>query len=150
MTLSVTTTLEPYGPATAIVLTEAQVAKLGAGKRAPVVVTVGGRTARLRLASMGGDFVIGISKANRAALGVEIGDEITATIEVDLAERTVAVPPELASALAQVPGAQKSFEALPYTLRKEHAAAVTGAKRPETRERRIAKIVAGLTADRAE
>lgn len=150
MSLSVTTVLDPYGPATAIVLTEAQVAELGAGKRAPVVVTVGGRSARLRLASMGGDFVIGISKANRAALGVEIGDEITATIEVDLAERTVAVPPELTVALAEVPRAQEAFEALPYTLRKEHAAAVAGAKRPDTRERRIAKIVSELTSDGTE
>ncbi|KIP51975.1 YdeI/OmpD-associated family protein [Leucobacter komagatae] len=150
MSLSVTTVLDPYGPATAIVLTEAQVAELGAGKRAPVVVTVGGRSARLRLASMGGDFVIGISKANRAALGVEIGDEITATIEVDLAERTVAVPPELTVALAEAPRAQEAFEALPYTQRKEHAAAVAGAKRPDTRERRIAKIVSELASDGTE
>lgn len=146
MSLSVTTTLEPYGPATAIVLSAEQLAELGGGKRAPVVVTIGERSARLRVASMGGDFVIGLSKANRAALGVEIGDEVTAAIELDVAERTVDVPAELASALAAVPGAADAFAALPYTLRKEHAAAVAGAKKPETRDRRIAKILESLPA----
>ncbi|CCH68810.1 hypothetical protein BN10_120006 [Phycicoccus elongatus Lp2] len=34
--LTITTTLEPFGPATAIILTDDQVAALGAGKRAPL------------------------------------------------------------------------------------------------------------------
>ena len=34
---------------------------------------------------------------------------------------------------------------LSYTHQREHVEAVTGAKRPETRDRRIARIVAGLT-----
>ncbi|MFF8818519.1 YdeI/OmpD-associated family protein [Leucobacter sp. NPDC015123] len=144
MSLIVTLTLEPVGPATAITLTEEQVVLLGAGKRAPVVVDIGGRTARMRIASMGGDYVIGISKANRVALGVEIGDTVTATISVDAVERTVEVPPELASALADRVGARDAFDALSYTQRKEHVAAVNGAKRSDTRERRIAGILHSL------
>lgn len=145
MSLTVTTTLEPFGPATAITLTEEQLAQLGGGKRAPVVVEIAGHTARLRVASTGGAYVIGISKANRAALGVEIGDTVTATITTDTAERTVDVPTELVSALAERAGARAAFDALPYTQRKEHAAAVTGAKREETRARRIATILDSLT-----
>lgn len=45
--LTLTTTLEPFGPATAIILTDAQVEQLGGGKRAPVTVTVDGRTTRV-------------------------------------------------------------------------------------------------------
>lgn len=146
MSVCVVTTLEPFGPATAITLSEEQMLELGGGKRAPVVVEIAGRRARLRLASMGGDYVIGISKANRALLGVEVGDTVTATITVDSAERTVEVPDALASALARHPGAREAFDALSYTARKEHAAAVAGAVRDETRDRRIAAIVEAVRA----
>ena len=70
--------LKPQGPATAIVLTDAQVTELGGGKRAPITVTIGSKTVRLRLAVMGGQNLIGISKANREELGVEIGDTVDA------------------------------------------------------------------------
>ena len=141
MSLTVRTVLEPHGPATAIVLDEGQVAALGGGKRAAVIVTIGGRSARLRLASMGGAYMIGISKANRAALGVEIGDEIEAGIALDTAPREVEMPADLAAALDAAPGARDSFDRLSFTNRKELVNAIVEAKRPETRERRIAAAV---------
>lgn len=104
VTLTIKTVLEPQGPATAIELTDEQVAELGAGKRAAVQVTIGDRTARLRLGVMGGRNLIGLSKAARIELGVDIGDEITATITPDVAERTVEVPDDLGAALAAEPG----------------------------------------------
>jgi uncharacterized protein YdeI (YjbR/CyaY-like superfamily) len=39
-----------------------------------------------------------------------------------------------------------AFEALSFTKRREHVELVTGAKRPETRVARIAKVVAALRA----
>lgn len=137
MTLQIHTVLEPHGPATALELSDKQVAQLGGGKRAAVLVTIGDRSARLRLAVMGGRNLIGISKANRAALGVEIGDEVDARIELDTAPREVEVPADLAEALAAVSGARAAFDKLPYTHRKEHAQAILEAKKPETRARRI-------------
>ncbi|GAB2556262.1 YdeI/OmpD-associated family protein [Leucobacter ruminantium] len=145
MSLTIRTVLEPHGPATAIELDEAQVEQLGGGRRAAVVVSIGGRTARLRLASMGGRYLIGISKANRAALGVEIGDEVEATVALDDAPREVEVPDDLAAALAAVDGARAAFDRLPYTHRKEHVNAILEAKKPETRERRIAAAVAKVS-----
>jgi hypothetical protein len=141
MSITIRTILEPQGPATAIELTHAQVDDLGGGKRAPVRVTIGGRSARLRLAVMGGQNLIGISKANRAELGVEIGDEVEALIELDEVPREVEVPEDLAVALASVHGAREAFDRLPYSHRKEHVRAVLDAKKPETRERRIAAAV---------
>lgn len=141
MSLHIRLTLEPHGPATAIVLTDAQVEDLGGGSRAAVLVTIGGRSARLRLGRMGGENLIGISKTNRAALGVEIGDEVDALVELDEAPREVEVPEDLAAALAAVPGARAAFDKLPYTHRKEHVNAVLDAKRPETRVRRIEAAV---------
>lgn len=139
--LEITTTLEPSGPATALILTDEQVEELGGGKRAAVRVTVEGRSARLRLAVMGGENCIGLSKASRAELGVEIGDTVTALIELDEAPREVEVPAALAEALRADPEARKSFEALAFSHRKEFARWVAEAKREETRERRIAETL---------
>jgi hypothetical protein len=140
MTLQIHTVLAPMGPATAIELTDEQVAELGGGKRAAVVVKIGGRTARVRLGVMGGRNLVGFSKAVRAELGVEIGDEVDATIELDTAEREVEVPDDLAAAL-ETAGARAAFDALTFTRRKELARGVSEAKRPETRERRVAAAV---------
>ena len=140
MTLQIHTVLAPMGPATALELTDEQVAQLGGGKRAAVVVGIGGRSARVRLGVMGGRNLIGLSKAVRGELGVEIGDEVDATIDLDTAEREVEVPADLAAAL-DAAGARAAFDALTFTRRKELARGVTEAKRPETRERRVAAAV---------
>ena len=143
--LTVQTTLDSLGgPAAAIVLTDEQVAELGPAKNPPVVVTIAGRTARLRVARMGGQNLIGLSRATREALGVEIGQDVTATIELDTAERTVDMPPELTTALEAEPALRETFEALAYSRRKEHARQVSEAKTAETRDRRIAKILDSL------
>jgi uncharacterized protein YdeI (YjbR/CyaY-like superfamily) len=51
----------------------------------------------------------------------------------------------LALALSHKPGARDAFDALSYTNRKEYARQVESAKAQETRERRIAAIVAKLS-----
>lgn len=142
--LRVHTVLAGRGPAGAIQLTDEQVASFGAGKAFPVVVTIGGRTARLRVARMGGENLIGFSKAVRGDLGLELDQEVDAVIRVDVAERTVEVPDELARALDADPAVRAAFDALSYSVRKEHARAVADAKQDATRERRIAKIVDAL------
>lgn len=138
------TVLTGRGPAAAIALSDEQVASFGAGRAFPVTVTIGDRTARLRLARMGGENMIGLSKAARAELGVEIDQEIDATIRLDAAERTVDVPAALAEVLDADPALRAAFDALSYTNRKEHARTVAEAKQDATRERRLAKIVDAL------
>lgn len=138
------TTLTGRGPAAAILLSDDQVASFGAGKTFPVAVTIGGRTARLRVARMDGENMIGFSKAARTELGLEIGQEIDAVIRVDTAERTADVPDDLAAALNVNPTVRAAFDALSYSIRKEHARSVADAKQAATRERRIVKIVEGL------
>jgi hypothetical protein len=140
MTLRIHTVLVPFGPATAIELTDEQVTELGGGKRAAVVVGIGGRTARVRLGVMDGKNLIGLSKAVRAELGVDIGDEVDATVDLDTAEREVEVPADLAAAL-DAAGVRPAFDALTFTRRKELARGVAEAKRPDTRERRVVAAV---------
>lgn len=142
--LHVHTVLEPRGPAAAILLSDEQVAGFGAGKAFPVAVTIGGRTARLRLARMGGENMIGFSKAARAELALEIGQEVDAVIAVDAGERTVDVPPALAEALDADTALRAAFDALSYSVRKEHARSIAEAKQESTRERRLAKVLEAL------
>lgn len=145
MVLRIDAVLEPSGPATAIELTDEQVAELGGGKRAAVKLTIGDRTARLRLGVMGGRNLLGLSKAARAELGVEIGEAVHAIIELDTEERAVELPDDFASALDAEPGARAAFDARPPSHRKEHVRAIVEAKRPETRTRRIEAAVAKLS-----
>lgn len=138
------TVVEKTGPAAAILLDDEQVAALGSAKNPPVVVTIGGRSARLRIARMGGRNMLGLSKAARAELGVEIGDEVDVEIALDAAERAVDVPEALAAALAADPTARAAYEALSYTRRKEIARSIAEAKQDTTRERRLEKALADL------
>lgn len=141
MSLHLTAVLEPRGPAGAIVLTDAHLAQLGATKRSPLTVTVGDSSVEARIAAMGGELLVGLSKAARTTLGVEIGQTIKVTLSVDEAPRDVRVPTELATALAASPAAQKAYDALAYSHRKEHAVWVAEAKQQETRDRRAAQAV---------
>ncbi|WP_460796402.1 YdeI/OmpD-associated family protein [Microbacterium sp. GXF0217] len=140
------TVLEPHGPAAAIVLTDEQVASFGAGKAFPVVVDFGDRRIRLRIARMGGLNMIGFSKAARAEVGLEMGQEVDVAITVDAAEREVVLPLALTSELDADPALRAAFDALSYSKRKEHARQVAEAKTDETRARRVEKVLTALRA----
>lgn len=126
------------GPAGALVLSDDEVSQLGGGKRAAVVVRIGDRSARLRIAVMGGLNVIGLSKANRGLLGVDLGQTVDADVTREDGPRTVAVPEDLLAALEREPTLKTCFEGLAFTHRREYVEWVEQAKRPETRQRRIA------------
>lgn len=142
--LHLKTVLEGHGPAAAIVLTDEQVASLGAGRAFPVVVDFGDRSIRLRLSRMGGQNMIGFSKAARAEAGVEIDEEIEVTISPDTAERVIEIPPALTLALDADPAIRAAFENLPPSKRKEMARQIDEAKAEETRSRRLQKIIDAL------
>lgn len=142
--LHVRTVLEPRGPAAAIVLSDDEVASLDAGKAFPVVVGFGDRSIRLRLARMGGENLIGFSKAARAEVGVAPGDGIEVSIRVDTAERTIELPPALAAALAADPAARAAFDALAPSKRTEIARQIAEAKQDATRQRRLQRSLDSL------
>jgi Bacteriocin-protection, YdeI or OmpD-Associated/Domain of unknown function (DUF1905) len=134
-------TFEPRGPAAAIVLTDEQVTALGGGKVFPVRVTAKGVTITARVARMGGENLLGFSKKSRADLGVEIGDTMDVVIALDTAPPEVAVPPALATALAEDAAVQAAFDALAPSHRKEFARWIEEAKRDETRRSRVEQTV---------
>lgn len=142
-----TTRIELSGKtATGFQVPDDVVEAMGSGKKPKVVVTIAGHTYRSTVAVYGGVFMVPLSAENREAAGVAAGDTVEVTLALDTAERRVEVPEDLAAALDRA-GARAAFDALSYSKQRERALAVTSAKRPETRERRVATIVAEL-ADR--
>jgi len=136
------TQLQPRGPAAAIVLDEAQVAAVGEGaKRFPVVAIVNGYTWRTSVARMGGEFLVGLNKEVRQGAGVEAGDHVEVTLELDAEPREVELPAALAAALAADPQADALFGRMAFTHRKEYARWIAEAKKDETRERRVAQAL---------
>jgi hypothetical protein len=133
------------GNTTGFVVPEAVVAGLGGGGRPKVAATVNGYTWRTSIASMGGRFLLGASAAVREAAGVTAGEIHTVAVELDDAPRTVEVPEDLAAAIAAHPGAAAAWERLSYSHQRQHAEAIAAAKKPETRERRIASTISKLT-----
>ena len=109
-------------------------------------MSLNGYTYRTTVAAYDDVFMLPLSAAHREAAGVKAGDQVEVTIELDLAPRTVEVPADLAAALSEKPGATAVFDALSYTMRKEYVRQVEEAKALETRNRRIAGIVAKVAA----
>jgi uncharacterized protein YdeI (YjbR/CyaY-like superfamily) len=70
-----------------------------------------------------------------------LDDDQVATIGRGAEERTVELPEALATALAGDARAKAGFDGLSYTHRKECARWVGESKRPETRDRRLAKAL---------
>lgn len=109
--------------------------------RAPVKVTVNGYTFRSTIARMGDKTFIPLRKSNREAAAVEGGDCVKVRITADAEVRVVDVPPDLAQALKAKSGLWKQWGELSYTNQRECVESVLGAKKPDTRTRRIAKVV---------
>ena len=141
------TTIELGGKtATGFSVPDEVVAALCAGKRPAVRVTVGQHTYRTTIAPMGGRFLVPLSAENRAAAGVVAGDEVDVRIEFDDNARDVAVPVDLADALALDQQARDFFQTLAYSHRKEWVRWIEAAKRVETRTARVSTTLSSLRA----
>ena len=116
--------------------------KLGLKGFPKIQAVIAGTTYRGSLMPMGdGTYCLGVVMSIQEAAGVDLGDTITVELALDTAPRTVDVPPDLASALKRDRKAAAAWEALSYTNKRERARGVEEAKRPETRERRLAQTL---------
>jgi hypothetical protein len=130
--------------ATGIVVPDDAVEALGTSKRPAVTIDIDGYRYRSTVARMGGRYLIPFAQEHRRASGIEPGRTVEVTLELDTEPRTVEVPPDLAAALDSKPGARDAFDRLAYSMRKEHVRQVESAKAPETRVRRVERILEGL------
>jgi hypothetical protein len=109
--------------------------------RAPVVATINDHGFRSTVAVYGGRYFLGLNREVREAAGVQAGDHVVVDLELDTAERTVELPPELRAAFADDPELRAFFDSLSFTHRKEYVRWIEEAKRDETRRTRAAKAV---------
>ena len=103
--------------------------------RAPVKVTLNGYTYRSTIAAMGGPPFIPLRKSNREAAGLE-GNE---TLDVKPAA-------DFVKALKAAPPAWERWQEMSYTHQREYVEALAGAKKPETRARRLESAVRAIRA----
>jgi hypothetical protein len=109
-------------------------------------MTVCGQTFRTRVCVYGGKYYLGLWKAVLEEQKLRGGETLEVTLEPDTAPRTVRPPKELAAAMKKNAAARAGWEALSFTHKREWAEAIRDAKKPETRERRVAQAVAALVA----
>lgn len=91
------------------------------------------------------EHMLGLLKSIRDQIGKGPGDTVSVEVWKDDAERTVAVPPEMAKLLKKERLTQ-TFENLSYTHRRGYVRWITEAKKEETRARRLAQSVVMLRA----
>ena len=110
-----------------------------------VQAVIAGQRYRGSLMPMGdGTYCLGVLKSIQEAAGVKPGDTITVELELDTAPRVVELPPDLAKAIAHDKKASAAWDRLSFTNQKEVARSLEEAKKPETRERRLAAALAKL------
>lgn len=83
-------------------------------------------------------------KAIQESAGVKRGDIVTVELELDTKPRTVEPPPDLARHLARDKNAAAAWDRLSFTNKREMARSLEEAKKPETRERRLAAALERL------
>jgi uncharacterized protein DUF1905/bacteriocin resistance YdeI/OmpD-like protein len=138
---------DPTGSGTFILVPRELNARLGLKGRPKIQAVIAGHPYRGSLMPMGdGTFCLGVLKAIQQSAGVKQGDTVTVELELDTAPRMIEPPPELARALAGNKKAAAAWERLSYTDKREMATGITEAKKPETRDRRIAAAVEKLRA----
>ena len=109
--------------------------------RAPVKVTLNGYTFRSTIAAMGGPLFIPFRKSNREAAGLEGGEAVEVTLVLDTEKRVVTAPADFVKALKAAPPAWDRWQELSYSHQREHVEAIEEAKRPETRARRVERVL---------
>jgi bifunctional DNA-binding transcriptional regulator/antitoxin component of YhaV-PrlF toxin-antitoxin module len=87
----------------------------------------------------GGKHNLVVKKEIRKKIGKKAGDTVTVTLEKDTAKRIVIVPQDFQDALN--PRAAEFFDGLAPSYKKAYVDWIGGAKKEETRQRRIDKAV---------
>jgi hypothetical protein len=136
-----TVTLERVGKTATMFRVPFDLAEAFGRARPAVAVSIRGHTWRTTPGVYDRVGHIVVNRAVKAATGVGAGDRVRVTMELDVEPRIVDVPQDLRAALAQDDAASGAFGRLSYTHGREYVEWIEEAKRPETRDRRIAATV---------
>jgi len=112
--------------------------------RVPVKGTINGFPFRSSLMNMGDGHMMVVNAEVRAGAKCKAGDTVSIVMELDGDVRKVEVPAYLQKLIAADPKAKEFWAKLSFTHQKEYVREIDGAKRPETREKRIAAMMDAL------
>ncbi len=112
--------------------------------RVPVKGTINGFPFRSSLMNMGDGHCMAVNAEMRAGAKCKAGDTVAVVMELDEEKRTIEVPAHLKKVIAGDAQAQEAWGKLSFTHQKEWVRAVEEAKKPETREKRIAAMMEAL------
>ena len=99
--------------------------------------------------NMGEGHMMVVNAELRAGAECKAGDTVSVLMELDDEVRKIELPAHLKKLIATDPKAKEAWEKLSFTHQKEHVRAIEDAKRPETREKRIAAMLDMLRNKRA-
>jgi hypothetical protein len=102
--------------------------------------TVGGQPFRGPLADVDGSWSLQLGPAWCRAPGFVPGDEVEVVMGPEGSQST-SMGADVAAAFAAKPAAARFYDSLPSFYRNNYARWIEGAKRPETRAKRIAELV---------
>ena len=108
--------------------------------RVPVKGTIDGFPFRQFADEYGGWAHDGLNAQLRAGAQCKAGNTVTVLMELDEVKRTVEVPAHLKKIIDRDPKAREFWPKLSFTHQKEYVKAIEDAKKPETREKRIAAM----------
>ena len=117
----------------------------GVKSRHYIAGTVNGCAVRGSLGSDGAQYFLPLGAAWRRDSGVEAGDTVTVELHAE-GPQEATLSPDVAAALASDPKAKAFFDGLATFYRKGFINGIEGAKKPETRARRIAEMMELLKA----
>lgn len=112
----------------------------GSKGRVPVILTIDGKKFCRTLARYAGKYMMVFNKELREATGYRAGDKIQILLERDFEERVVEIPGDI-QLVMQETGVLPAWEAQPYSSKKEHLAGILDARKEETKQRRIARLI---------
>ena len=118
------------------------VEKAFGSKKPKVKATFDGVPYRGILARMGTDYhILIILKSIREQIGKSFGDKVKVTVELDTEPRVIEVPKDLLKELKKHKEAKTFFDTLSYTHKREYVMWINEAKKEETRQNRIVKMI---------
>lgn len=89
-------------------------------------------------------YIIGITKEIRKKINKEAGESISVEIEKDEEERVIELPEDFKILLNNNNEASKFYESLSYSAKRKYDKWITGAKKLETREKRMQEAISKL------
>jgi ribosomal 50S subunit-recycling heat shock protein len=118
----------------------------GTKARIPVRGAINGFPFRSSLANMGDGHMMVVNKSLRAGAKCKAGDLVDIVLQRDREERVVEVPEYLSKLIAADKAAKATWDSLSFTHKKEWVRSIEEAKKPETRQARIDKMLSAMRA----